>query len=76
MFIIFKFTSSNMYVLQKPITDRFQSKLSLRKVKSLSFGGQVTLIKAGLGSLPTYYFSLFKALSDIVDDLEIIRRFF
>ena len=44
-----------------PIIDRFKSKLSLWKAKTLSFGGRVTLIKSVLGSLPTFYFSLFVA---------------
>lgn len=59
-----------------PIVDRFQAKLSKWKAKSLSFGGRLTLIKAVLGSLPTYYFSLFLAPNCVLDLLEKIRRRF
>ncbi|KAI3750395.1 hypothetical protein L2E82_21030 [Cichorium intybus] len=60
----------------KPVIDRFHSKLSLWKAKTLSFGGRVTLIKAVLGNLPTYYLSLYKAPIGVLDQLEKIRRKF
>lgn len=60
----------------KPIIDRFHSELLVWKASYLSFSGRVTLIKAFIGSLPTYYFSLFKYLSTVIDDLENIRRRF
>ncbi|KAI3506473.1 hypothetical protein L1887_28832 [Cichorium endivia] len=59
-----------------PVIDRFQAKLSTWKAKSLSFGGRLTLIKAVLGSLPTYYFSLFVAPLGVLNDLEKLRRKF
>ncbi|GJZ44561.1 RNA-directed DNA polymerase, eukaryota, reverse transcriptase zinc-binding domain protein [Tanacetum coccineum] len=46
------------------------------KAKSLSFGGRLTLIKAVLGSLGVYYFSIFKAPKCILTKLECIRRKF
>lgn len=44
----------------KPIIDKFHSILLIWKAKTLSFGGRLTLVKAVLGSLPTYYLSLLK----------------
>lgn len=60
----------------KPIIEKFHSRLSVWKVKMLSFGGRLTLIKFVLNSLPTYYFSLFKAPNGIIDELEKLRRRF
>ena len=42
----------------------------------LSFGGRLTLTKSVLGSPPLYFFSLFKAPSSIIDEIEKIRRRF
>nr|GEV57275.1 RNA-directed DNA polymerase, eukaryota, reverse transcriptase zinc-binding domain protein [Tanacetum cinerariifolium] len=48
-----------------------------KKIINLSIGGTLTLIKSILGSLPIYYFSLFKAPKKIINLLESIRfRFF
>lgn len=60
----------------QPVIDRVQNKLSAWKAKTLSFGGRLTLTKAVLGSLPTYYFSLFKAPSSVVDLIERLRNRF
>ncbi|KAL7587442.1 hypothetical protein Lser_V15G40495 [Lactuca serriola] len=60
----------------KPILDKFSSKLSSWKAKSLSFGGRLTLIKSVLDCLPTYYMSLFKDPQGIIDQLDKIRRRF
>ncbi|XP_022031337.1 uncharacterized protein LOC110932300 [Helianthus annuus] len=46
----------------KPVVDRFNAKLSRWNAKSLSFAGRVTLAKAVLGNLPTYFLCLCKAL--------------
>ena len=54
----------------KPIIDRFNAKLSIWKAKTLSFGGRLTLLKAVLGNLPTYYLSLFKAPVGVIESLE------
>ncbi|GJU48611.1 reverse transcriptase domain, reverse transcriptase zinc-binding domain protein [Tanacetum coccineum] len=50
------------------IIDRFHDRLSLWKVKTLSVGGRLTLIKYVLGSLPVYYLSLLKAPSNVLKD--------
>ncbi|KAK1432883.1 hypothetical protein QVD17_09785 [Tagetes erecta] len=60
----------------KPVVDRFTSKLSSWKARSLSFGGRLTLVKAVLGSLPLFFFSMFKAPVQVVNKLESIRRGF
>ncbi|KAL4580934.1 hypothetical protein LXL04_017140 [Taraxacum kok-saghyz] len=58
------------------IIEKFKSRLSSWKADSLSFGGRLTLIKSVLGSLPLYYFSVFKAPTKVIDALEGIRRRF
>nr|GEU63186.1 reverse transcriptase domain-containing protein [Tanacetum cinerariifolium] len=42
------------------IVDRVKKKLSKWKMKMLSIGGRLTLVKSVLGSLPIYNFSIFK----------------
>lgn len=57
----------------KEVVDR----LSSWKAKLLSIGGRLTLVNAVLGTLPLYYFSLFKAPMKVINLLESIRcRFF
>ncbi|KAJ0842900.1 putative reverse transcriptase zinc-binding domain-containing protein [Helianthus annuus] len=60
----------------QPVVERFNKKLSKWKAKNLSFAGRVTLAKAVLGSLPSYYLSLFAAPKAIISKLEKIRRDF
>ena len=59
-----------------PVISKFQLKLAKWKAKSLSFGGRLTLIKAVMTNLPTYYFSLFKAPISVIKLLEQIRSKF
>lgn len=63
---------ANMKLLKhwKLVIEKFECKLSLWKTKTLSFGGRLTLLKAMMGNLPTYYFSLFVAPIGITDLLE------
>ncbi|GKB61275.1 reverse transcriptase domain, reverse transcriptase zinc-binding domain protein [Tanacetum coccineum] len=59
------------------IIDRFNKRLSSWKAKNLSFGGRLTLSKVVLGSLPTYYLSLFRAPKELINSLEkFCSRFF
>ncbi|GJY16790.1 protein PAF1 [Tanacetum coccineum] len=58
------------------IVDRISARLSKWKTKTLSLGGRLTLIKSVLGSLPTYYFSLFKVPSGVLKNLESLRSNF
>lgn len=61
----------NMLLIKhcKPIIDRFQSRISSWKARTLYFGGRITLIHLVLGSLPIFYFSLFKAPLKIIGEL-------
>ncbi|KAJ0434249.1 putative RNA-directed DNA polymerase [Helianthus annuus] len=60
----------------KPVLDTFQRRLSVWKAKTLSFGGRVTMIKSVLNSLPTYYFSLYRAPEKVIELLDRMRRVF
>ena len=59
-----------------PVLDKVNQKLSVWKAKTLSFGGRLTLVKSVLGSLPIFYFSLFKAPCSVIEMLERSRRRF
>ncbi|GKC07647.1 RNA-directed DNA polymerase, eukaryota, reverse transcriptase zinc-binding domain protein, partial [Tanacetum coccineum] len=58
------------------IVDRVKKKLSNWKMKMLSIGGRLTLVKSVLGSLPIYNFSIFKVPKCVLNELEGIRRKF
>ena len=61
----------------KWVVDKFIYKLSNWKVRTLSVGGRVTLLKSVLGSLTTYYLSIFKVPGAVEKVLESLRnRFF
>ncbi|XP_071700495.1 uncharacterized mitochondrial protein AtMg00310-like [Rutidosis leptorrhynchoides] len=60
----------------KAVIDKFKSRLSDWKARSISFGGRVTLIKSVLSSLPLYYFSIFLAPPSVIKELERVRREF
>ncbi|XP_021999705.1 uncharacterized protein LOC110897235 [Helianthus annuus] len=60
----------------KPIVDKFTAKLSKWKARYLSFAGRMTLAKSVLGSLLSYFLSLFSAPKCIIKKLEKIRRDF
>ncbi|KAJ0431324.1 putative RNA-directed DNA polymerase [Helianthus annuus] len=60
----------------KSVIEIFRNRLSIWKAKTLSYGGRITLIKSVLNSLPTYYFSLFKAPIRVLETLDRIRRVF
>lgn len=59
-----------------PVIERIERKLSSWKSKTLSFGGRVTFTKAFLGSLPLFYFLLFRASNFVIDFLERCQRRF
>ncbi|KAJ0560183.1 hypothetical protein HanRHA438_Chr06g0263371 [Helianthus annuus] len=60
----------------KPMFDVFETRLSSWKANTLSMGGRIVLVKSVLESLPNYYFSLYRAPSKVIKDLEkLIRRF-
>ncbi|GJR89914.1 RNA-directed DNA polymerase, eukaryota, reverse transcriptase zinc-binding domain protein [Tanacetum coccineum] len=51
------------------VIQKVTSKLSKWKAKALSVGGRPTLIKSVLGSLPTYYMSMFKVPAGVLNHL-------
>ncbi|GJZ67605.1 RNA-directed DNA polymerase, eukaryota, reverse transcriptase zinc-binding domain protein, partial [Tanacetum coccineum] len=60
----------------KEVIDKVNNKLSKWKVKTLSVGGRLTLLKSVLGVIPTYYMSIYKAPKAVVNYLESIRNKF
>ncbi|GKA93469.1 RNA-directed DNA polymerase, eukaryota [Tanacetum coccineum] len=49
--------------------DKLKKRLSKWKLKSLSIGGRLTLLKSVLGSTPIYYMSLFKVPKAVLNQL-------
>ncbi|GKF71938.1 hypothetical protein Tco_0208052, partial [Tanacetum coccineum] len=59
------------------IMDKLVARLSKWKMKTLSIGGRLTLLKSTLSSMPIYHLSLFKVPSKVLQKMESIRcRFF
>ncbi|GKA94797.1 RNA-directed DNA polymerase, eukaryota, reverse transcriptase zinc-binding domain protein, partial [Tanacetum coccineum] len=58
------------------IVSKFKSRLSKWKMKTLSIGGRMTLIKSVLSSLPIYHMSIYKDPKKIINSLESIRSHF
>ncbi|GKE54582.1 RNA-directed DNA polymerase, eukaryota, partial [Tanacetum coccineum] len=58
------------------IVAKLHSRLSKWKLKTLSIGGRLTLLKSVLGSTPIYYMSMFKVPSQVLKCLEDTRRQF
>nr|GEV49524.1 RNA-directed DNA polymerase, eukaryota, reverse transcriptase zinc-binding domain protein [Tanacetum cinerariifolium] len=44
------------------------------KIKTLSIGGRLTLLKSVLGATPIYWMSLFKVLKSVLATMEALRR--
>ncbi|GJS49475.1 RNA-directed DNA polymerase, eukaryota [Tanacetum coccineum] len=58
------------------IISKLNSRLSKWKVKTLSIGGRLTLLKSVLGSTPIYWMSLYKVPKAVLNSMETIRRNF
>ncbi|GJS51183.1 hypothetical protein Tco_0624545 [Tanacetum coccineum] len=59
------------------IVDKVKSRLSKWKIKSLSIGGRLTLLKSVLGSILIFHMSIFKIPLTVLRSLESIRcKFF
>jgi hypothetical protein len=58
------------------IISKLNSRLSKWKVKTLSIGGRLTLLKSVLGSTPVYWMSLYKVPKSVLNSMEAIRRNF
>ncbi|GJT73535.1 RNA-directed DNA polymerase, eukaryota, reverse transcriptase zinc-binding domain protein [Tanacetum coccineum] len=66
----------NRCVNWSAITNIFTSKLSSWKARLLSIGGRLSLIKAVLGNLPTYFMSIYLMPVSIRSKLESMRSKF
>nr|GEX01492.1 RNA-directed DNA polymerase, eukaryota [Tanacetum cinerariifolium] len=55
------------------MVDRVKNRLSKWKMKMLSIGGRLTLLKSVLGSMPIFHMSIFRALLTVLRTLESIR---
>ncbi|GJZ52472.1 RNA-directed DNA polymerase, eukaryota, reverse transcriptase zinc-binding domain protein [Tanacetum coccineum] len=58
------------------IFQKISSKLTLWNARLLSTGGRLSLIKSVLGSLPTYYMSLYKVPVSVCNKLESMQNNF
>ncbi|GJZ58020.1 hypothetical protein Tco_0613514 [Tanacetum coccineum] len=58
------------------VVDSLYARLSKWKMKTLSIGDRLTLLKSVLGSMPIYYMSLFKVPSQVLKKMEAIRSHF
>nr|GFA30922.1 RNA-directed DNA polymerase, eukaryota, reverse transcriptase zinc-binding domain protein [Tanacetum cinerariifolium] len=56
--------------------NKIGSRLSTWKMKTLSIGGRLTLLKSVIGSFPVYHMSLFKVPQKVLHVMEAIRRNF
>ncbi|GKE17429.1 RNA-directed DNA polymerase, eukaryota, reverse transcriptase zinc-binding domain protein [Tanacetum coccineum] len=60
----------------KEVVDKVKARLSRWKMKTLSIGGRLTLLKSVLGSLPIFHMSIFKVPSKVLHELESLRGHF
>nr|GEU36328.1 RNA-directed DNA polymerase, eukaryota, reverse transcriptase zinc-binding domain protein [Tanacetum cinerariifolium] len=60
----------------KEVVDRVKNRLFKWKMKTLSIGGRLTLLKSVLGSMSIYHMSIFKAPMSVLHMLESIRSHF
>ncbi|GJQ94065.1 RNA-directed DNA polymerase, eukaryota, reverse transcriptase zinc-binding domain protein [Tanacetum coccineum] len=58
------------------VINKTLSRLSKWKLKVLSIGGRLTLLKYDLGSISIYYMSMFRAPIQVINKLESIRSHF
>nr|GEV66205.1 RNA-directed DNA polymerase, eukaryota, reverse transcriptase zinc-binding domain protein [Tanacetum cinerariifolium] len=56
--------------------ERMACRLSKWKLKTLSIGGRLTLLKSMLGSMPIYHMSLFKVSKKVLHRMESMRSYF
>nr|GEZ10576.1 RNA-directed DNA polymerase, eukaryota, reverse transcriptase zinc-binding domain protein [Tanacetum cinerariifolium] len=58
------------------VIDKMVNRLSKWKMKTLSIGGRLTLLKAGFGSMPIYHMSIFKVPMLVLQRMESIQCHF
>ncbi|GJV03431.1 RNA-directed DNA polymerase, eukaryota [Tanacetum coccineum] len=66
----------NRVLAWQEVIDKVKNRLSNWKMKALSIGGRLTLLKSVLGSIPLFYMSIYKTPMSVLKDLEAIRRRF
>nr|GEV84021.1 RNA-directed DNA polymerase, eukaryota [Tanacetum cinerariifolium] len=60
----------------KELVEKVKTQLSKWKMKTLSIGGRLKLLKSMLGSIPIFHMSIFKVPSRVLQTLESIRGHF
>ncbi|GKD38647.1 reverse transcriptase domain, reverse transcriptase zinc-binding domain protein, partial [Tanacetum coccineum] len=68
--------SMRRVITWRNVVEKFKRRLTKWRAKTMSFGRRLTLIKSVLGSLPLYYFSMFRVPSCVIKQLESVRRDF
>nr|GEZ47880.1 RNA-directed DNA polymerase, eukaryota [Tanacetum cinerariifolium] len=58
------------------VVDKVKFRLSKWKMKSLSIGGRLTLVKSVLGSMPIFHTSMFRVPRSVLNKLESLRSQF
>ncbi|GKE32739.1 RNA-directed DNA polymerase, eukaryota, partial [Tanacetum coccineum] len=58
------------------VFNKVRQRLSKWKINMLSIGGRLTLLKSVLGSMPSYFLSMFKAPHQVLKKLETFRSHF
>ncbi|XVF12569.1 hypothetical protein REPUB_Repub08aG0130000 [Reevesia pubescens] len=67
---------SNSLAIWRPVIEKFKSRLADWKVKFLSLGGRIALLKSIFASLPLFYLSLFKIPNGVKVVLDMIQSRF
>nr|GEU88507.1 RNA-directed DNA polymerase, eukaryota [Tanacetum cinerariifolium] len=57
----------------REVVDRVKNRLSKWKMKTLSIGGRLTLLKSILGSMPIYHMAMYRVPTSMLQTLESIR---
>nr|GEY58352.1 RNA-directed DNA polymerase, eukaryota, reverse transcriptase zinc-binding domain protein [Tanacetum cinerariifolium] len=60
----------------KEVVDKVKYRLSKWKMKALSIGDRLTLLKSVLGSIPIFHMSIFRVPSKVLQAMESLRRHF
>nr|GEY30076.1 hypothetical protein [Tanacetum cinerariifolium] len=60
----------------KEVVDKVKYRLSKWKMKALSIGGRLTLLKSVLGSIPIFHMSIFRVPSKVLQAMESLRGHF
>nr|GEW54665.1 RNA-directed DNA polymerase, eukaryota [Tanacetum cinerariifolium] len=69
--------SVDQAIVEQAVLERMVTRLSRWKIKTISIGGRLTLLKSVLGLTPLYHMSMFKVPKKVLQLMETIRsRFF